>query len=102
MRAAGAPRAGIMVSVESVDDPSPAESQMEELTARFIAAYDRVDFDMIAGLLAMDKLDVTHMCTGSVGFQDFSAALKASGPPIRTATSCWTPERHRPRWNTAR
>lgn len=81
MRAAGFHETGTPLSVESVNDPSPAESQMEELTARFVVAYDRADFDMIAGLLAMDKLDVTHMCTGSVGFQDFSAGLESLRTP---------------------
>ena len=50
MRAAGCHETGTPLSVESVNDPSPAESQMEERTARFVVAYDRVDFDMIAGL----------------------------------------------------
>ena len=81
MRAAGFHEPGTLITVESVDDPSPAESQMEELTDRFAVAYDRADFDMIAGLLAMDKLDVTHMCTGTVGFQDFSAALQSLRTP---------------------
>jgi len=81
MRAAGFHEPGTPLSVKSVLDPSSAESQMEELTARFIAAYDGADFDMIAGLLAMDKLDVTHMCTGTVGFQDFSAALQSLRTP---------------------
>ena len=81
MRAAGFHESGTPITVESVDDPSPAESQMEELTARFIAAYDGADFDMIAGLLAMDKIDVTHMCTGTVGFQDFFAALQSLRTP---------------------
>ena len=81
MRAAGFHETGTPLSVESVNDPSPAESQMEELTARFAVAYDRADFDMIAGVLAKDKLDVTHMCTGSVCFQDFSAALESLRTP---------------------
>ena len=55
----------------------PAAAMMKELTARFVVAYDKADFDMIAGLLAMDKLDVTHMCTGTVGFKDFSEAERA-------------------------
>ena len=81
MRAAGFHESGTPITVESVDDPSPAESQMEELTARFVATCDGADFDMIAGLLAMDKLDVTPMCTGSVGFQDFSAGLESLRTP---------------------
>ena len=81
MRAAGFHESGTPPSVESVDDPSLAESQMEELTARFVVAYDSADFDRFAGLLAMDKLDVTHMCTGSVGVQDFSAALESLRTP---------------------
>ena len=81
MRAAGFHESETPLSVESVNDPSPAESQMEEPTARFVVAYDRVDFDMIGGLLAMDKLDVTHMCPGSMGVQDFSAGLESLRTP---------------------
>ena len=63
------------------DTMVPAAAMMKELTARFVVAYDKADFDMIAGLLAMDKLDVTHMCTGTVGFQDFSAAFESLRTP---------------------
>ena len=59
----------------------PAAAMMKELTARFVVAYDKADFDMIAGLLAMDKLDVTHMCTGTVGFTDFSEAFESLRTP---------------------
>ena len=34
-------------------------AMMKELTARFVVAYDKADFDMIAGLMAMDKIAVT-------------------------------------------
>jgi len=59
----------------------PAAAMMKELTVRFVVAYDKADFDMIGGLLAMDKLDVSHMCTGTVGFQDFSAAFESLRTP---------------------
>ena len=55
----------------------PAATMMKELTARFVVAYDKADFDMIAGLLAMDKLDVTQMFTGTFGFKDFSEAFES-------------------------
>ena len=59
----------------------PAAAMMKELTVRFVVAYDKADFDMIGGLMAMDKLDVGHMCTGTVGFQDFSAAFESLRTP---------------------
>jgi (R,R)-butanediol dehydrogenase/meso-butanediol dehydrogenase/diacetyl reductase len=59
----------------------PAAAMMKELSVRFVVAYDKADFDMIAGLLAMDKLDVTHMCTGTVGFKDFSQAFEGLRTP---------------------
>lgn len=59
----------------------PAAAMMKELTARFVVAYDKADFDMIAGLLAMDKLDVTQMCTGTVGFKDFSEGFESLRTP---------------------
>jgi len=59
----------------------PAAAIMKELTARFVVAYDKDDFDMIAGLMAMDKLDVAHMCTSTVGFQDFSEAFESLRTP---------------------
>ena len=59
----------------------PAAAIMKELTARFVVAYDKADFDMIAGLMAMDKLDVAHMCTSTVGFKDFSEAFESLRTP---------------------
>ena len=59
----------------------PAAAMMKELTVRFVVAYDKADFDMICRLMAMDKLDVGHMCTGTVGFHDFSAAFESLRTP---------------------
>lgn len=59
----------------------PAAALLKELTTRFVLAYDNADFEMIAGLLAMDKLDVSHMCTGTVGFADFSEAFESLRKP---------------------
>ena len=59
----------------------PAAALMKELTARFVLAYDKSDFEMISGLLAMDRIDVSHMCTGTVGFDEFSAAFESLRTP---------------------
>jgi len=54
---------------------------MKELVVRFVVAYEKADFDMIAGLMAMDKLDVTQMCTGTVGFDAFADAFESLRTP---------------------
>ncbi len=59
----------------------PAAAVMKELSVRFVVAYDKADFDMIAGLMARDKLDVTHMCTDTVGFDAFSQAFESLRTP---------------------
>ena len=59
----------------------PAAAMMKELTARFVVAYDKADFDMIAGLMAMDKIAVTGMCTATVGFADFADAFESLRTP---------------------
>jgi (R,R)-butanediol dehydrogenase/meso-butanediol dehydrogenase/diacetyl reductase len=59
----------------------PAAAMMKELTARFVVAYDKADFDMIAGLMAMDKIAVTDMCTATVGFADFADAFESLRTP---------------------
>ena len=59
----------------------PAAALMKELTARFVLAWNKSDFEMISGLLAKDRIDVSHMCTGTVGFEDFSAAFESLRTP---------------------
>jgi len=63
------------------DSLVPAAAMMKELVIRFVVAYDKADFDMIAGLMARDKLDVTQMCTGTVGFDTFSEAFESLRTP---------------------
>lgn len=63
------------------DTMVPAAAMMKELVVRFVVAYEKADFDMIAGLMAMDKLDVTHMCTGTVGFDAFADAFESLRTP---------------------
>ena len=59
----------------------PATAMFKELTTRFVVAYDKADFDMIGGLLAMDRLDVSAMCTGTVGFEAFPDAFESLRVP---------------------
>ncbi|GIR82510.1 MAG: hypothetical protein CM15mP84_02580 [Cellvibrionales bacterium] len=63
---------------------------MKELTARFVVAYDKADFDMIAGLMAMDKIAVTDMCTATVDFATLPMLSKAFEHPAHIAKSCST------------
>ena len=56
---------------------------MKELTARFVVAYDKADFDMIAGLMAMDKLDVAICAPALSVSRIFPRRLRALERPMR-------------------
>ena len=54
----------------------PATAMVKEMTVKFVLSYHKEDFELIAGLIAADRLDVSSMCTGTVGFIDFPDAFE--------------------------
>ncbi|MGK0460785.1 MAG: (R,R)-butanediol dehydrogenase/meso-butanediol dehydrogenase/diacetyl reductase [Candidatus Azotimanducaceae bacterium] len=59
----------------------PAAAMAKELVARFVLSYHKEDFEIIAGLMATDRVDVSKMCTGTVGYDDFAAAFEGLRTP---------------------
>ena len=57
--------------------PALALKLRKELPAIFVAADNKVDLEMVAGLMATDKIAVTNMCAATVGFADFHDAFKS-------------------------
>ena len=54
----------------------PATAMAKEMTVKFVLSYHKEDFEFIAGLIASDRLDVSKMCTGTVGYEDFPNAFE--------------------------
>ena len=52
------------------DTMVPAAAMMKELTARFVVAYDKADFDMIAGLLPWTN-SMSRTCARHRGLSGF-------------------------------
>ncbi len=52
------------------DNFVPATAVLKELTARFVLAYEKVAFEMISGLITMDRIDVSAICSDTVNFTD--------------------------------
>ena len=59
----------------------PAAAMAKELVVRFVLSYHKEDFELIAGLMATDRVDVSAMCTGTVGYDDFAAAFEGLRQP---------------------
>ena len=54
----------------------PATAMAKEMTVKFVLSYHKEDFEFISGLIASDRLDVSKMCTGTVGYEDFPDAFE--------------------------
>jgi len=59
----------------------PAAAMAKELVVRFVLSYHKEDFELIAGLMATDRVDVSAMCTGTVGYDDFAEAFEGLRHP---------------------
>lgn len=61
----------------------PAVAMAKELSVKFVIAQDKSDFQFVVDMIAADRIDVEHMVTDVLGFDDFPAAFEA----LRTPTS---------------
>ncbi len=81
-----APYGGEIVVVGFCMQPDnfvPAVAMAKELSVKFVIAQDRSDFQFVVDMIAADRIDVEHMVTDVLGFDDFPAAFEA----LRTPTS---------------
>ncbi len=79
-----APRAGRIVIVGVCSKPDqflPLPAIMKELQLQFVLAYRKRDFELIAHLLASDRIDPAPMLTETVGFDAFPAAFEGLRQP---------------------
>ncbi len=74
------------------DNFVPATAVLKELTARFVLAYEKADFEMISGLIAMDRIDVSAMCSDSINFTDFPNAFESLKKPNPNCKIMLSPE----------
>ena len=79
-----APRGGRIVIVGVCAKPDqflPLPAIMKELQLQFVLAYRKGDFELIAHLLASDRIDPSPMLTRTVGFDDFPSAFEGLRQP---------------------
>jgi 2-desacetyl-2-hydroxyethyl bacteriochlorophyllide A dehydrogenase len=63
------------------DTIMPLIGIMKELEVQFVLAYRAADFDYVIAMIASDRIDVDHMVTDIVGFDELPAAFEALRRP---------------------
>ena len=65
------------------DNFMPAIAMAKELSIKFVIAQDKSDFQFVVDMIAADRIDVEHLITDVLSFEQFPAAFEA----LRTPTS---------------
>jgi len=63
------------------DTIMPLMGIMKELELQFVLGYRATDFDYVIAMIASDRVDVAHMVTDIVGFDELPAAFEALRHP---------------------
>ena len=59
----------------------PAIAMANEVTMKFVIAYTKQDFQFVVDMIASDRIDVEHMITDVVSFDQFPDAFEALRTP---------------------
>ena len=59
----------------------PAMAVIKEINMRFAIAYHKQDFEFIVDMIANDRVDVSPMCSGIVGFDSFAEMFESLRSP---------------------
>jgi (R,R)-butanediol dehydrogenase/meso-butanediol dehydrogenase/diacetyl reductase len=63
------------------DTIMPLMGIMKEIELQFVLGYRAADFDYVIAMIASDRVDVAHMVTDIVGFDELPAAFEALRHP---------------------
>ncbi len=59
----------------------PAVAMAQEVTMKFVIAYTKDDFQFVVDMIASDRINIDHMVTDIVGFEEFPDSFEALRNP---------------------
>ena len=63
------------------DSIMPALAMINEITMKFVIAYTKADFQFVVDMIASDRINVEHMVTDIVSFDEFPDSFEALRNP---------------------